>query len=76
MVRTLPHGVYAPIPTFFDSNEDVDVETTSKHTVYLAKLGMLPVICGSMGEVRLFLLVVRDGRRVTSLLSQGGPELT
>ncbi|CDZ97447.1 DapA-like [Phaffia rhodozyma] len=50
MVRTLSSGCYAPIPTFFDANEELDVDTFSRHIVYLAKLGMYPVVAGSMGE--------------------------
>ncbi|WWD20281.1 hypothetical protein CI109_104757 [Kwoniella shandongensis] len=48
--RVLKPGVWAPIPTFFDANEELDLETFRKHVVTLAKVGMQPVICGSMGE--------------------------
>lgn len=60
--RTLKAGVWAPIPTFFDANEDlgesrmqddkltVDIATFKKHVVRLAQGGMQPVVCGSMGE--------------------------
>lgn len=49
-IRPLVPGVWAPIPTFFDANEDIDVPTFVAHTVRLAKARMNPVICGSMGE--------------------------
>ncbi|WVQ96034.1 hypothetical protein IAU59_003134 [Kwoniella sp. CBS 9459] len=48
--RTLKPGVWAPIPTFFDEQENLDLDTFRKHVVKLAKVGMQPVICGSMGE--------------------------
>ncbi|WVN86372.1 uncharacterized protein L203_101536 [Cryptococcus depauperatus CBS 7841] len=48
--RVFKPGVWAPIPTFFDANEELDIRTFKKHVVNLAKAGMQPVICGSMGE--------------------------
>lgn len=48
--RVLKPGVWAPIPTFFHDNEDLDIATFQSHVVRLAKAGMQPVICGSMGE--------------------------
>ncbi|KAK6908492.1 dihydrodipicolinate synthetase [Kwoniella mangroviensis CBS 10435] len=48
--RVLKPGVWAPIPTFFDEQEELDLDTFRKHVVKLAKVGMQPVICGSMGE--------------------------
>jgi dihydrodipicolinate synthase/N-acetylneuraminate lyase len=59
--RTLRPGVWAPIPTFLDEQEEigeprlacqltVDFVTFKKHVVSLAKAGMAPVVCGSMGE--------------------------
>ncbi|WWC73735.1 uncharacterized protein I206_107707 [Kwoniella pini CBS 10737] len=48
--RTLKPGVWAPIPTFYDDEENLDLDTFRKHVVKLAKVGMQPVICGSMGE--------------------------
>ncbi|WWC92758.1 uncharacterized protein L201_007717 [Kwoniella dendrophila CBS 6074] len=48
--RSLKPGVWAPIPTFFDEEENLDIETFRKHVVKLAKVGMQPVVCGSMGE--------------------------
>ncbi|WVR08087.1 hypothetical protein IAU60_005133 [Kwoniella sp. DSM 27419] len=48
--RVLKAGVWAPIPTFLDEQENLDLDTFRKHVVKLAKVGMQPVICGSMGE--------------------------
>jgi len=48
--RVLKHGVWAPIPTFYDDNEELDLETFKSHVLRLANSGMQPVICGSMGE--------------------------
>ncbi|ORY34780.1 hypothetical protein BCR39DRAFT_130127 [Naematelia encephala] len=48
--RVLKAGVWAPIPTFYDDNEELDVATFKSHVVRLAKAGMQPVVCGSMGE--------------------------
>ncbi|KAK4686975.1 hypothetical protein P7C73_g3147, partial [Tremellales sp. Uapishka_1] len=50
MSRPLRAGIYVPLPTFFDDNEDLDLQSYAKHVVYTAKAGVLPVVCGSMGE--------------------------
>jgi pyridoxal biosynthesis lyase PdxS len=50
MSRPLPSGIYTPLPTFFDDNEDIDFESFQKHVVYTAKAGTFPVISGSAGE--------------------------
>ncbi|KAJ9108327.1 hypothetical protein QFC20_003488 [Naganishia adeliensis] len=49
-VRELKPGVWAPIPTFFDAEEELDVPTFTGHVVRLAQANVWPVICGSMGE--------------------------
>jgi len=49
--RPLQPGVYAPIPTFFfKDTEDLDLDTFAKHVVRIARAGVGPVICGTMGE--------------------------
>ncbi|KAK4688693.1 4-hydroxy-2-oxoglutarate aldolase, partial [Tremellales sp. Uapishka_1] len=53
--RILKPGVWAPIPTFFDDNEDIE------HVVRLAKAGMAPVVCGSMGEAHHLTAEERTG---------------
>ncbi|MCJ1236004.1 hypothetical protein MMC14_003981 [Varicellaria rhodocarpa] len=48
----LRHGIYAPTMTFFDAiTEDLDIPTIRKHTVRLAKAGLVGLITmGSNGE--------------------------
>jgi L-threo-3-deoxy-hexylosonate aldolase len=47
----LQPGIYAPIPTFFlAESEDLDIPTFKAHVVRLARVGVAPVIAGSMGE--------------------------
>ncbi|GBE81622.1 L-threo-3-deoxy-hexylosonate aldolase [Sparassis crispa] len=49
--RPLTAGIYAPIPTFFQSEtEDLDLESLKLHVVRAAKAGVRPLIAGSMGE--------------------------
>ncbi|KAJ5724575.1 dihydrodipicolinate synthase [Penicillium malachiteum] len=48
--RTLIPGVYAPLPTFFDDNQEVDYETYKAHLLNLTSKGMVPVCAGSLGE--------------------------
>ncbi|KAK7469972.1 hypothetical protein VKT23_001409 [Stygiomarasmius scandens] len=50
MPRPLTGGIYVPLPCFFDSNEDLDLESFKKHVIYTAKAGIQPVVSGSMGE--------------------------
>jgi L-threo-3-deoxy-hexylosonate aldolase len=49
---TLPAGVYVPIVTIFDpKTEDLDLETQKKHTLRMAKDGIVGiVVMGSNGE--------------------------
>ena len=48
----LRHGIYAPTMTFFDAEtEDLDIPTIKKHSVRLAKAGLVGLITmGSNGE--------------------------
>ncbi|OKL55848.1 hypothetical protein UA08_08908 [Talaromyces atroroseus] len=48
--RTLRPGVYAPLPTFFDDNQEIDYVSYKKHLLNLATRGMVPVCSGSLGE--------------------------
>ncbi|KAK7054784.1 hypothetical protein VNI00_003247 [Paramarasmius palmivorus] len=48
--RVLKAGIYAPIPTFFLENEDLDVESFQKHVLRVTSAGVGPLIAGSMGE--------------------------
>lgn len=46
----MPKGIYTPLPTFFDDQEDLDCVAFSKHVEFIASAGTIPVIAGSMGE--------------------------
>jgi 4-hydroxy-2-oxoglutarate aldolase len=46
----LPKGIYTPLPTFFDKEEELDLVAFSKHVKFIAAAGTVPVIAGSMGE--------------------------
>ncbi|KAJ5585152.1 dihydrodipicolinate synthase [Penicillium hispanicum] len=48
--RALRPGVYAPLPTFFDDNQEIDYDGYKKHLLNLATKGMVPVCAGSLGE--------------------------
>ena len=50
MTRPLSPGIYVPLPTFFDDNDELDLESYGKHVAFTARAGILPVVCGSMGE--------------------------
>lgn len=47
---SLPKGIYTPLPTFFDNEEELDLAAFSKHVKFVASAGTVPVIAGSMGE--------------------------
>jgi 4-hydroxy-2-oxoglutarate aldolase len=49
-MRSLPAGIYTPLPTFFDDEEELDLESFRKHVAFVAQAGTVPVIAGSMGE--------------------------
>ncbi|ORY92919.1 hypothetical protein BCR35DRAFT_274061 [Leucosporidium creatinivorum] len=46
----LPVGVYAPLNTFYDASEELDLETFKKHALRIAQAGVSLVVNGSMGE--------------------------
>ena len=49
--RPLPQGVYVPTVTFFKNENEVDITTTKKHAVRLAKAGVAGIaVQGSNGE--------------------------
>ncbi|KAJ4369667.1 hypothetical protein N0V83_005429 [Neocucurbitaria cava] len=50
MTRPLPKGIYTPLPTFFDANEGLDLDSFKAHVKYTALAGTIPVIAGSAGE--------------------------
>jgi 4-hydroxy-2-oxoglutarate aldolase len=49
-MRPLPAGIYTPLPTFFDDQEELDLDSFQKHVAFVAKAGTVPVIAGSAGE--------------------------
>ncbi|KUJ17607.1 putative dihydrodipicolinate synthase [Mollisia scopiformis] len=48
--RRLEPGVYGPLPTFFDDNQELDLQSYKKHLLNLATKGIVPVCSGSLGE--------------------------
>ncbi|EED24627.1 dihydrodipicolinate synthase, putative [Talaromyces stipitatus ATCC 10500] len=48
--RALRPGVYVPLPTFFDENQEIDYFSYKEHLLNLATKGMVPVCAGSLGE--------------------------
>ncbi|KAF1348123.1 hypothetical protein BDV97DRAFT_335195 [Delphinella strobiligena] len=48
--RKLDPGVYGPLPTFFDDNQEIDFVSYKTHLLDLAKKGIVPVCMGSLGE--------------------------
>ncbi|HLH60217.1 MAG TPA: dihydrodipicolinate synthase family protein [Ktedonobacteraceae bacterium] len=48
---TLPDGIYPPLPTFFDAQEELDLATFRRHIQNLAQTGIAGyVVMGSNGE--------------------------
>ncbi|KAI0021953.1 putative dihydrodipicolinate synthase [Xylariomycetidae sp. FL0641] len=50
MPRDLKPGLYCPLPTFFDHNEEINYDNYKKHLLKLAKKGIVPVCGGALGE--------------------------
>ncbi|KAK6212522.1 hypothetical protein LQW54_005106 [Pestalotiopsis sp. IQ-011] len=48
--RLLPKGIYTPLPTFFQEDEELDLDALARHVKYTALAGTIPVVCGSAGE--------------------------
>ncbi|GAA6049621.1 hypothetical protein JCM3770_005039 [Rhodotorula araucariae] len=48
--RMLPHGVYAPLNTFYNDDESLDLDTFKQHAQFVAAAGVGLVALGSMGE--------------------------
>ncbi|ORY35345.1 putative dihydrodipicolinate synthase [Naematelia encephala] len=58
--HTLHPGVYGPLPTFFDDNQEIDYISYKKHLLNLARRGIVPVCAGSLGEA----VHLSEGERV------------
>ena len=51
MLEVIPDGIYPPLPTFFDENEDLDLATLRRHMQALNQTGIAGyVVMGSNGE--------------------------
>ncbi|KAH8128200.1 4-hydroxy-2-oxoglutarate aldolase [Trichoderma asperellum] len=50
MAKILPKGLYAPLPVFFNGQDEIDYEAFAKHAKYVTAPGVLPVVSASMGE--------------------------
>ncbi|KAL7906493.1 hypothetical protein GGI35DRAFT_458254 [Trichoderma velutinum] len=50
MSRALPKGLYAPLPVFFNSEDEIDYVAFANHAKYVTAPGILPVVSASMGE--------------------------
>ncbi|HEU5229463.1 MAG TPA: dihydrodipicolinate synthase family protein [Ktedonobacteraceae bacterium] len=51
MLNTLPGGIYPPLPTFFDDQEELDLNTLRRHMERLANSGIAGyVLMGTNGE--------------------------
>ncbi|KAJ6128841.1 hypothetical protein N7471_010058 [Penicillium samsonianum] len=48
--RALRPGVYVPLPTFFDDNQEIDFDGYRRHLLAMVTRGMVPVCAGSLGE--------------------------
>ncbi|WWD19799.1 hypothetical protein CI109_104263 [Kwoniella shandongensis] len=48
--RPLLPGIYGPLPTFFDDEQEIDFVSYKRHLLRLARLGIVPVCMGSLGE--------------------------
>ncbi len=51
MTPDMLHGIYPPLPTFFDEDEDLDIDTYQRHIARLSNTGIAGyVVMGSNGE--------------------------
>lgn len=50
MAKTLPDGVYAPLPVFFNDHDELDLAAYAAHAKYVAAPGIVPVVSASVGE--------------------------
>src|SRR5262252_362920 len=68
------HGVYPPVPTFFDENEDLDLATLREHLTRLKAAGITGFVAlGSNGEAAH---LHEDERRavIATTREMAGPE--
>lgn len=80
MTLQLPNGIYPPVPTFFDEQEDLDLTTFRKHLQRLADSGIAGyVLMGSNGEAVHLTdderqQTIETARMVTQALREQGVE--
>ncbi|KAF4628240.1 hypothetical protein G7Y89_g9914 [Cudoniella acicularis] len=56
MTRTLPKGIYTPLPTFYlEGSQDLDLVAFKKHVQFTASAGTFPVVSGTMEPNRAHL---------------------
>lgn len=48
--RPLHPGIYVPLPSFFDDEQELDLDSFELHLLRMCSLGMIPVVAGSLGE--------------------------
>ncbi|KAH0284912.1 putative dihydrodipicolinate synthase [Aureobasidium namibiae CBS 147.97] len=48
--RHLKPGVYTPLPTFFNEDEELNLKEYEKHLIHVVSKGAFPVCAGSLGE--------------------------
>ena len=75
MARPLRKGIYTPLPTFFNNDEDLDLQSFKSHVRYTALAGTVPVVAGSAGEaahlVRHYCIHLPENRFITCLEPRG-----
>ncbi|KAH6722713.1 hypothetical protein BKA61DRAFT_179973 [Leptodontidium sp. MPI-SDFR-AT-0119] len=50
MTGPIPSGVYAPLPAFFNDQDELDLKAYLEHALYVAKPGVIPVVSATLGE--------------------------
>lgn len=50
MSKILPNGLYAPLPVFFNAEDEIDYVAFANHAKYVTSPGILPIVSASMGE--------------------------
>ncbi|KAH0524318.1 hypothetical protein TsFJ059_006847 [Trichoderma semiorbis] len=50
MSKILPKGLYAPLPVFFNAEDEIDYVAFANHAKYVTSPGILPIVSASMGE--------------------------
>ncbi|HLQ29737.1 MAG TPA: dihydrodipicolinate synthase family protein [Ktedonobacteraceae bacterium] len=73
MAHIILHGIYPPLPTFFDAQEELDLSTYQRHIARLAEHGITGyVVMGSNGEA-VHLSSDERGQVIEAARQAGGP---